>query len=156
MARESIEERRARLAPGAAWLTAQRESRGLSGRELARRLGINADRIFAYERAQDEPKKDFVVLLATEYGMEQADVWRGLAKELPDEFADDDALADYWLRRKGPDFFRRAIKRATGEDAQLPGDEPGDKQRQAPVRPNRITRKSEGRGNGSQERASGA
>ena len=82
MARESIEVRRARLAPGAQWLAAQRESRGLSGRELARRLGINPDRIFAYERAQDEPGKDFVAVLAAEYGLSQVAVWRALGKDL--------------------------------------------------------------------------
>ena len=94
MARESIEQRRARLAPGAAWLTAERERRGLSGRELARRLGINADRIFAYERAQDEPGKDFVELLAAEYRLTQVEVWRGLGKPLPAEFeTDKEAIA---------------------------------------------------------------
>ena len=150
MARESIEERRARLAPGAQWLAAQRESRGLSGRELARRLGINPDRIFAYERAQDEPKKDFVVMLAKEYGMSQVDVWRGLAKDLPDEFATDEALDDYY-EAKYPDVFAGVEKR-TG--VKVTGT--GDKDRPARVRRNRGTRKGESRGRPDQERASGA
>lgn len=150
MARESIEERRARLAPGAAWLTAQRESRGLSGRELARRLGINADRIFAYERAQDEPKKDFVVMLAAEYGMSQVEVWRGLAKDLPDEFETDEAL-DAYYEQKYPDVFAGVEKR-TG--IKVTGS--GDKQRPARVRRNPLTRKGEPRGRSDQERASGA
>ena len=99
MARESIEERRARLAPGARWLAAERERRGLSGRELARRLGINPDRIFAYERAQDEPGKDFVALLAKEWGMAEADIWRNLHKDLPEEFEDHRLVLHVGLRR---------------------------------------------------------
>lgn len=150
MARESIEERRARLAPGAAWLTAQRESRGLSGRELARRLGINADRIFAYERAQDEPKKDFVVMLAAEYGMSQVDVWRGLAKDLPDEFETDEALDAYYQAKYSEVF--EGVERRTG--IKVTGT--GGKHRPARVRRKGITRKGESDGRPGQERASGA
>lgn len=150
MARESIEERRARLAPGAAWLTAQRESRGLSGRELARRLGINPDRIFAYERAQDEPGKDFVAMLAKEYGMTQVDVWRGLQKALPDEFLTDEALDDYY-EAKYPDVFA-GVERRTG--VKVTGS--GGKHRRAGVRRKGITRKGESGAGSDQDRASGA
>jgi len=140
MARESIQERRARLAPGARWLTAQRESRGLSGRELARRLGINADRIFAYERAQDEPGKDFIAMLAAEYGMSQVDVWRGLAKPLPDEFESDEALADYWQDR-APGIFKR-VAELTGEDTEPRDETPGPGDRHARVTRKPVARKS--------------
>jgi len=150
MARESIEQRRARLAPGAAWLTAERERRGLSGRELARRLGINADRIFAYERAQDEPGKDFVELLAAEYRLTQVEVWRGLGKPLPAEFETDEALDDYY-EAKYPDVFK-GVERRTGQKVTSPG----DKQPQTRDRRKRVTRRGESRDKPSQERASGA
>lgn len=91
MARESIEERRARLLPGATWLRAQREQRGLSGSELARRLAaiqgthVQQERVSAYERAQDEPPADFARALAEVFGLPELTVWRGLGKPLPRE-----------------------------------------------------------------------
>ena len=138
MARESIEERRARLAPGAAWLTAQRESRELSVRELGRRLAINAGRILAYEHAQDEPKKDFVVMLAKEYGMTQVEVWRGLRKSLPDEFEDEEQAALYYARRY-PEVFRKVLGEVPGED----DPPPGRRQRHAGLKPKDVTRKGD-------------
>jgi transcriptional regulator with XRE-family HTH domain len=150
MARESIEQRRARLAPGAAWLTAERERRGLSGRELARRLGINADRIFAYERSQDEPGKDFISMLAAEYGMTEVDVWRGLGKALPAEFETDEALDDYY-ESKYPDVFK-GVERRTGAKVTSHG----GKQQHTRDRRRGITRRSDSPDKPSQERASGA
>lgn len=101
MPRETIEERRARLAPGARWIQAQRDERGWSGRELARRLGISQDRISAYERAQDEPPADFARALAELFGLSEIEVWRGLGKALPREVQTDEAvIARAWQQSR--------------------------------------------------------
>lgn len=119
MPRETIEERRARLTPGARWIQAQRDERGWSGRELARRLGISQDRISAYERAQDEPPADFARALAELFGLSEIEVWRGLGKPLPREATSDEEMVAYATRdeeniakawRLRPDTFEKMGK----------------------------------------------
>lgn len=85
MARESVEERRARLQPGGDWLRAERERRGLTGKELGALTGVQQERISAYERAQDEPPTEFARALAKVFGISETEVWRGLGKPLPRE-----------------------------------------------------------------------
>lgn len=99
MARESIEERRARLMPGASWIRAERERRGWSGRELARRMDIAQDRVSAYERAQDEPPASFARRLAEVYDIDEVEVWRCLRLPLPQPFRSDEELIAYALDR---------------------------------------------------------
>jgi transcriptional regulator with XRE-family HTH domain len=97
--RESVEARRARLAPGARWLRAERERRDWSGSELARRTGIRQERISAYERAQDEPPADVVRSLAKVFEMTELEVWRNLRKPFP-AVTDEDVIAE--VRRRWP------------------------------------------------------
>jgi transcriptional regulator with XRE-family HTH domain len=104
--RESIEERQARLRPGARWLRAQREQRGISQTEFAQQLGASQDRISAYERAQDEPPADFIRSLAEVFEMSELEVWRSLGKALPREVVTDEAAATYaWTHR--PDVMKK-------------------------------------------------
>jgi transcriptional regulator with XRE-family HTH domain len=116
MPRESIEQRRARLLPGAQWIKAQRDRQGWSGRELARRLDVSQDRISAYERAQDEPGPDFVTALADLLGMPEIEVWRHLGKPLPRELMSDEA-AIAWVEARYPGLIDRSIREATGQQA---------------------------------------
>jgi transcriptional regulator with XRE-family HTH domain len=104
MARESIEERRARLTPGARWLRAERERRGWTGGELAQRLGVHQTRVSAYERMQDEPPADFARALARVFGMTELEVWRGLQKPLPREVEEDAGHRDEVLARIEKEF----------------------------------------------------
>jgi transcriptional regulator with XRE-family HTH domain len=115
MAKESIEERMARLAPGARWLCAQRERRGWSGRELARRAGVGQDRISAYENAQDRPSEAFARKLAEVLGLPETEVWRGLQLPLPADYptpqrTNEELLAEVLRRDAADGQFRRALR----------------------------------------------
>ena len=133
MARESIEERRARLLPGAQWLREERERRGWTGLELARRLDIHQTRLSAYERAQDEPPTEFIRSLAEVFGMTELDVWRSLGKALPREAATDEAVIA-WAWRTHPEAMElgTGLKRPDSpctpvgrQTASVPSGEPG-------------------------------
>lgn len=70
--------------PGARWLRTERDKRGWTGTELARRLGIAQERVSAYERAQDEPPPEVARGLAQEFGLTELEVWRHLGKPHPE------------------------------------------------------------------------
>jgi transcriptional regulator with XRE-family HTH domain len=134
--RETIEERRARLQPGAQWLLQQRKARGWSGRELGEKLGIAQERVSAYERAQDEPRPAaraaFASRLAEVFEMDEVDVWRGLCWPLPAPFrTDEEAVAD--LEHRRPGFIEHVL-------ASL---EPGAKQQPPAVKRRGVTRKGD-------------
>jgi transcriptional regulator with XRE-family HTH domain len=130
--RETVEERRARLMPGAQWIVKERERRGWSGRELARRLSINQDRISAYERAQDEPPPEVARGLARVFELDEVQVWRCLGKPLPAEFrTDEEAIA--YVERIMPGFLGRVEHRLAGEN-------PGPKERHSGSKGPEFTR----------------
>jgi transcriptional regulator with XRE-family HTH domain len=134
--RESIDQRRARLLPGAQWIRAQREQQGWSGRELARRLEISQDRVSAYERAQDEPGPDFVTALAGLLQLSELEVWRHLGKPLPREVVSDEA-AIAWARERYPG----EIERLTGQPP--PPVRPDTERKDGQTGPRRITRQDD-------------
>lgn len=54
MSEDEAQDRQQRLQAAGVWLKNQREARGWSGSDLARRLGLNQTRVSAYERGQYE------------------------------------------------------------------------------------------------------
>jgi transcriptional regulator with XRE-family HTH domain len=114
--------------PGAQWIVKERERRGWSGRELARRLSINQDRISAYERAQDEPPPEVARGLARVFELDEVQVWRCLGKPLPAEFrTDEEAIA--YVERTYPGLIDRVL-----------GHNPGPKQRHSGSKGPDVTR----------------
>ncbi|HUC24140.1 MAG TPA: helix-turn-helix domain-containing protein [Streptosporangiaceae bacterium] len=67
------------------WLKTQRELRGWSGSDLARRLGINQVRVSAYERGQYEVPTEVAENLATVFDLAVLDVRRHLGLWVPSE-----------------------------------------------------------------------
>jgi transcriptional regulator with XRE-family HTH domain len=96
------EDRQERLRTAGAWLRTQRELRGLTGTELARKLGVNQVRVSAYERGQYEVPHAIAELIAAEFDLPILSVRRELGLWVPSEadlaelqhFADPSSLAD--------------------------------------------------------------
>lgn len=127
VARETIEERRARLTPGALWIRAQREERGWSGRELARRMDIPQDRISAYERAQDEPPTEFARGLAKVFELSELEVWEALRKPLPRDvdisgWSKEEVIA--YVERRFPGELERLRREREAPTPTQPGSNP--------------------------------
>lgn len=145
MARESIEERRARLTPGAYWIRTQREQRGWTGRELARRLDIAQDRISAYERAQDEPPAEFARALAAVFGLTELEVWKGLQKPLPrglniEAMSGPEIVA--YVQRMHPGEIEKLLSEV-GRDPEVTPPPPGRKAPRRSERPKDVTHRDE-------------
>jgi transcriptional regulator with XRE-family HTH domain len=135
--RETMEERRARLLPGATWLRTQREQRQWSQSELASRLGTTQDRVSAYERAQDEPPAQFARDVAREFGLDEYNVWRSLCLPLPAEVASRRRLISYAFSlmndKDAEDLYEQVI-------AYVRTRRSGGKAGGAQVKPTRVTR----------------
>lgn len=86
--------RQERLRAAGIWLRTQRDLRGWSGADLARRLGINQVRISAYERGQYEVPSDIADQLADLFALSVIDVRRNLGLWVPS----DTDLADLQYR----------------------------------------------------------
>lgn len=116
-----MEERKARLMPGAQWLLAQRKEHGWSQAELAALAGVTQDRVSAYERAVDEPPGSYAQALAEVLDLDGPTIWRALGLPLPREFmSDEDAIAWALAQRDGePPPEERAL-------AELPSDPEGN------------------------------
>ncbi|MFF3251147.1 helix-turn-helix domain-containing protein [Actinacidiphila glaucinigra] len=96
------EDRQGRLRTAGAWLRTQRELRGLTGTDLARRLDVNQVRISAYERGQYEVPSAIAEQLAAEFDLPVLTVRRELGLWVPSQadltelqhYADPSTLAD--------------------------------------------------------------
>lgn len=84
MAKED-DERQQRLRDAGAWLRTQREARGWTGTDLARRLNINQVRISAYERGQYEVPDSVAAALADVFDLPVLDVRQHLGLWVPSE-----------------------------------------------------------------------
>lgn len=106
------DERQSRLRGAGAWLRTQRETRGWSGSDLARQLGINQVRVSAYERGQYEVPDEVAADLSATFDIPLIEVRRRLGLWVPtdSELAElhhhsdpgrlsDDALVAEFLRR---------------------------------------------------------
>ncbi len=62
---EDTQDRQQRLQAAGTWLKTQREARGWSGSDLARRLGLNQSRVSAYERGQYEVSNEAAEQIST-------------------------------------------------------------------------------------------
>ncbi len=65
MTEDDAQDRQQRLQAAGAWLKTQRDARGWSGSDLARRLGVNQTRVSAYERGQYEVSNEAAEQIAT-------------------------------------------------------------------------------------------
>jgi transcriptional regulator with XRE-family HTH domain len=77
--------RQERLRSAGTWLRTQRELRGWSGSDLARRLNINQTRVSAYERGQYEVPSEVTERLATVFNLPVIEVRRNLGLWVPSE-----------------------------------------------------------------------
>lgn len=87
MPAETREQRQERLRAAGTWLRDQRQRRGWSGSELARRLGVNQVRVSAYERGRYEVPADLTGRVAEVLALPHIEVRRGLGHWVP---ADDE------------------------------------------------------------------
>jgi transcriptional regulator with XRE-family HTH domain len=86
--------RKERLQAAGRWLRTQREMRGWTGSDLARRMGITQVRVSAYERGQYEVPSDVTEQLATAFNLPVIEVRRNLGLWVPT----DTDLADLQYR----------------------------------------------------------
>ena len=108
MGRESDVERRARLERAGTWLRRQREDRGWTGTELARRLGLNQVRISAFERGQYEVDPGIARDIARVLGLTELETWKGLDLPLPAELdADKRSLDRPMTKKEKVDYVNR-------------------------------------------------
>ena len=89
----TFEERRARLDRAGSWLRSERERRGWTGAEFARRLDVQQVRVSAYERGQYEVPVETARKIAKVFEVTEWEVWRGLQLPLPRELDDEEAIA---------------------------------------------------------------
>lgn len=95
-------DRRERLRAAGSWLRTERENRGWSGSDLARRLGVNQVRVSAYERGQYEVPTAVVEGIASAFDLPVVEVRARLGLWVPSdaelrelhEYADPTRLAD--------------------------------------------------------------
>lgn len=81
----SAKDRQDRLKAAGAWLRTQREIRGWSGSDLARKLGLNQVRISAYERGQYEVPDSIAEGIAKILDMPVIEVRRNLGLWVPSD-----------------------------------------------------------------------
>lgn len=84
---EDADARQERLRAAGTWLRTQRELRGWSGTDLAKRLGVNQVRVSSYERGQYEVPSEIAEGIAGEMDLPLIDVRRQLGLWVP---ADED------------------------------------------------------------------
>jgi transcriptional regulator with XRE-family HTH domain len=98
------------------WLRSERERRGWTGAEFARRLDIQQVRISAYERGQYEVPVETARKIAEVFEVTEWEVWRGLQLPLPRELDDDEAIQRALALR--PDVMAQVpeiVEKVTGE-----------------------------------------
>ncbi|WP_083390901.1 helix-turn-helix domain-containing protein [Parafrankia soli] len=112
MAEEDPQDRQQRLQAAGAWLKTQREARGWSGSDLARRLDVPQSRVSAYERGQYEVSNEAAEQISTTLDVpiiearRQLGLWvpserdlSGYARYVDPSQIDDDALINEIVRR---------------------------------------------------------
>ncbi|MFV2195703.1 helix-turn-helix domain-containing protein [Nocardiopsis sp. LOL_012] len=82
---ETKDERQRRLRAAGTWLREQREARGWSGSDLARRLDLNQVRVSAYERGQYEVPNAVAEGIATALDLPVVEVRQQLGLWVPDD-----------------------------------------------------------------------
>lgn len=85
MAKDEDTTRQERLREAGAWLRNQRELRGWSGTDLARKLDVNQVRISSYERGQYEVPSDLAEAVAEAYDLPVIAVRRNLGLWTPSD-----------------------------------------------------------------------
>lgn len=80
---EDQQERQERLRQAGTWLRTQRETRGWSGSDLARRLEVNQVRVSAYERGQYEVPNSVAENIAAAFDLPLLEVRRQLGLWVP-------------------------------------------------------------------------
>jgi transcriptional regulator with XRE-family HTH domain len=82
---EEPHERQQRLRSAGAWLRSQREARGWTGTDLAKKLGVNQVRVSSYERGQYEVPDAVAEALAEVLDLPLLDVRHNLGLWIPSE-----------------------------------------------------------------------
>jgi transcriptional regulator with XRE-family HTH domain len=131
---DDTQDRQQRLQAAGAWLKSQREARGWSGSDLARRVGLNQSRVSAYERGQYEVSNEAAEQIATTLEIplietrRQLGLWtpskhdlNGYARYVDPKQISDDVLLDE-LNRRYQQHTDREIIDVYPTRSRVPGD----------------------------------
>lgn len=120
VARETDDEREARLELAGAWLKAELKKRSWSQTYLAERLDVTQQQVSAYVKGRHEIGGKLARDLARVLDLPEPEVFRGMGLYMPRQFETDDALVAYALEHF-PNSMAAAKADGTGPKKRNPG-----------------------------------